>query len=158
MNRPWSYLPGRHIPIGLPWGEHKPSRWVYLPIAGYSKGSGKSGHPPTKLFHRTIRVVRPLARRSTQAIGIAGHHRLVLSLGNLVFAEVKPFGEGHIMLGLISSSSRFRGRASHRECTWRTPDHIHRHGGIQIHGAVTHYGDRSVGSGGIPRGIRHGVS
>ena len=49
----------------------------------------------------------------------------------------------------IGLPPRFRSRATHRKSTWRTPDHIHRHGGIQIHGAVAHHRDGAGGGGGI---------
>ena len=42
------------------------------------------------------------------------------------------------MLILVRVTTRIRRRATHRKSTWRTPDHVHRHGGIQIHGAVAH--------------------
>ena len=57
----------------------------------------------------------------------------------------------------IGLPARLRRRATHGKGTWRTPDHIHRHGGIKIHGVVAHHGDGAGGGGGIPRGIRNGV-
>ena len=81
-----------------------------------------------------------------RGISITGYscHRFVLSLGYLVFAEVNPC-EGDIMLILtIGLPARFRRRATHRKGARRTPDHIHRHGGIEIHGAVAHHRDGAV--------------
>ena len=74
-----------------------------------------------------------------QSVGVTRHHRFILSLCHLVLAQVKAFRERHIMLIFpIRISTRLRRRATHRKGAWRTPDHIHRHGGIQIHGAVAH--------------------
>ena len=94
-------------------GKHRPNRREYLPIAGHSNGSGKSEHQPTELFPPDGSDCSAIARRGTQAVGITGHHRLVLGLGYLVFAEVKSFGQGDIVLGFIRSPTRFRGRAPH---------------------------------------------
>ena len=106
----------------------------------------------------------PVARRgtnympSTIGLGIAGHHRFVLSLRHLVFAEVKPFGEGDIMLILtIGLPARLRRRTTHGKSAWRTPNHIHRHGGIQIHGAVAHHRDGAGSGGRIACSVLHGV-
>ena len=100
----------------------------------------------------------PVAGRGISITGNSGHHRFVLSLRYLVFAEIKAFSQGDIMLILsIRLSTRLRRRAAHRKSTRRTPNHIHRHGGIQIHGAVTRYGDRAGGGGGVACGILYGV-
>ena len=62
------------------------------------------------------------------------------------------------MLGLISSSTRRRGRLPYaRKSPRRTPDHIHRHRGIQIHGMVTPHRDCTGLSIFIARSIRHRV-
>ena len=100
----------------------------------------------------------PVAGRGISITNNSGHHRFVLSLRHLVFAEVKPSSQGDIMLILpIRLPARLRRRAAHRKSTWWTPDHIHRHGGIQIHGAVARYGDGAGGGGGVACSVLYGV-
>ena len=57
----------------------------------------------------------------------------------------------------IGLPTRFGGRTAHGKGACGHPEHVHRHGGIEIHRAVAHHRYGSVGGGGIPRGIGHGV-
>ena len=61
------------------------------------------------------------------------------------------------MFRLISSSPRLRRRATHRKSTWRAPEHIHRHGGIQIDRAVAHHRNRAGGGGGVASSVLYRV-
>ena len=61
------------------------------------------------------------------------------------------------MFILVASSPRLRRRTTHCKSARRTPEHVHRHGGIQIHGAVTHHRDRAGGGGGVASSVLYGV-
>ena len=90
---------------------------------------------PGYLFHGTVRVVRPVARRGTQPIAIPRHHRLVLGLGDLIFAQVKSFGQGDLVLGFppcFIISARFRLRTTHHKSARFHPDHFQTNTGIEI--------------------------
>jgi len=128
---------GRTCPAGIfplrLGGQHiGPTGGNVCRLLGIQTGQENLGIRPTDFFHRTVRVVRPLARRGTQAVGITGHHRLVLGLGHLVFAEVKSFGQGDIVLRFIGSPTRFRGRTAHRKGARFHPEHLQLDGGIQV--------------------------
>ena len=56
---------------------------------------------PAEMFHRPVRIARPIRGRGAQAGVVVGHHRLVLGLGELVLAEVKALGMGDLGLGII---------------------------------------------------------
>ena len=85
------------------------------------------------------------------SLRIASHHGLVLSLGHLILTQVKPIGQGDLMLNLVSATTRLRGRTAHCKSAWGTEDHFHpisRWHGVAGRGAVHHKrsgmgGDRS---------------
>ena len=103
-------------------------------LLGIQTGQENLSICPTDFFHRTVRIIWPFARRGTQAVRIAGHHRLVLGLGYLVFTEVKTFGQGDIVLVLaIGLPTRFRGRTAHRKGARFDPEHIQFDRSVQVH-------------------------
>ena len=57
----------------------------------------------------------------------------------------------------IGFPSCLRRRATHRKSPWGTPDHIHRHGGIEIHGMGTPHRDYTGFGIFITGSIRHRV-
>ena len=104
-----------------------------MPIAGHSNGSERLECHSMRLFppggsgcsascwewHSTHRYSR--------------HHRLVLSLGHLVFAQVKSLGQGNVMLGFIRTPTRFGGRTAHGEGARFDPEHVELDRCVQIH-------------------------
>ena len=62
------------------------------------------------------------------------------------------------MFGLVGSSTCLRRRATHGKSAGRTPDHIHRHGGVQVHGMIARHGNGAGGCGGVTCSILYGVS
>ena len=103
MNRLWLFPPGRHIPIATRWAKRKTTLRATTRRCSLGIQSGEENlHVvPAHLLHGAVRVAGPVARRGTQTVGIPCHHRLVLGLGHLVLAQVKAFGEGDIVLGLV---------------------------------------------------------
>ena len=101
-----SFPPGRRIPLRL-----------------VGKGSPTIGQPSgcsTALSRARKRAVRNLftgrfgslniSWGRTQAVHIARHHRCVLSLSCLVLAQVKAFGQGGVVLGLVGLPTSLRNR------------------------------------------------
>ena len=75
---------------------------------------GKPGRVPDT-FSTGIRVTMPVTGRGISITCYSGHHRFVLSLRYLVFAEVKPLGKRDIVLILtIGLPAHLRRRATHR--------------------------------------------
>ena len=88
---------------------------------------------------------------------VARHHCLVLCLRYLVLAQVKATSQGRHYAHFDRLDACLRRRATHCKSAWRTPDHIHRHGGIQIHGAVAHHRNRAGGGSGVACSVLYGV-
>ena len=91
---------------------------------------------PTHPFHGSVRVSGPLARRGAQTVGVVGHHHFVLSLGDLVLAQVESFGQGHVVLGLVRLSACLARRATHGEAAGFHPNHFQVYGGVEIHEVI----------------------
>ncbi len=113
------------------------------------------GFRPVQIFHRTV----PIAG-GVKFTGVKAHHRLILGLGHLILAQVKTLGEGDIVLSLVGSSARLRGRAAHHKGAGLHPDHIQADSGVEIGGISGRQADiyRAGYIGLIARGVRHRVS
>jgi hypothetical protein len=83
MNKPWSFLLDRHIPIAIRWVAHKPNRQVIglLPALAWLTGSKRNRLRPIYFLDRSVAIARRI-----KLTWVCAYHRLVLGLGNLVFA------------------------------------------------------------------------
>ena len=113
------------------------------------------GFRPVQIFHRT-----PPIAGGVKFTGVKAHHRLILGLGHLILAQVKTLGEGDIVLSLVGSSARLRGRAAHHKGAGLYPDHIQADSGVEIGGMSGRQADiyRAGHIGLIARGVRNQIS